>query len=164
MYTMAVKHTITKARAGNTVKATDLLQGAKSHGTMRSILDANRLSPKDKINIIKGGISKKQLSDIKLEAELDYDDLSEILSTSRATLIAKKGSQTFDQRISERIFLLSDLIAYGQEIFGDKDTFNQWLKSPSEALGNATPLSAMDTLYGIEEVKKEIGRIAYGVY
>jgi putative toxin-antitoxin system antitoxin component (TIGR02293 family) len=142
------------------IKEVHFLRGGK----LRSLLDACRFSSGDKISIIKEGISKKQLSDIKSEAELDYDDLSEILSTSRATLIGKKGNQTFDHRVSERILLLSDLIAYGREIFGDKDTFNQWLKSPSEALGNVTPLSMMDTVYGAEEVKREIGRIAYGVY
>jgi putative toxin-antitoxin system antitoxin component (TIGR02293 family) len=60
--------------------------------------------------------------------------------------------------------MLNDVLGYGRDVFGDKGNFNEWLRTPSEALGNVTPLSLMDTLYGIDEVKKEIGRIAYGVY
>lgn len=117
-----------------------------------------------KIAIIKVGLSKNDLINIKDEAELDYDDLTNILSVSRATLINKKGNQKFDQPTSERIMLLADVIDYGRTVFGDADVFNEWMKTPSEALGNITPLSMMDTIYGIEEIKKELERIAYGVY
>jgi putative toxin-antitoxin system antitoxin component (TIGR02293 family) len=118
----------------------------------------------EKIAIARKGISKKQLLDIKNEVELDYDQLAKILAISRASLISKKGSQKFSQDTSERILLLNDVLSYGYEIFGNKEGFNEWLKTPSEALGNITPLSMMDTYYGLEEIKHEIGRIAYGVY
>jgi putative toxin-antitoxin system antitoxin component (TIGR02293 family) len=138
--------------------------GSPPWAKLRNILDVYGLSSGDKIKVIRGGVSKKQLTDIKTEIELDYDQLSEVLSTSRATLINKKKTQKFDQQVSERIVMLTDVLGYGREIFGDNDNFNEWLKTPSESLGNVTPLSMMDTLYGIDEVKKEIGRIAYGVY
>ena len=118
----------------------------------------------DKMALAKKGVSKKQLNDIKDEASLDYDQLSKILATSRSSLISKKGTAKFNQDTSERILLLQDVITYGKEVFGDKDVLNEWLKTPSEALGNVTPLSLMDTFYGIDEVKKELGRIAHGVY
>jgi len=121
-------------------------------------------SAADKITMARKGISKKQLNDIKEEAELDYDQLSKILATSRSSLISKKGGAKFNQDTSERILLLNDVITYGQEVFGDKNALNEWLKTPSEALGNVTPLSIMDTFYGIDEIKKELGRIAHGVY
>lgn len=121
-------------------------------------------SAADKITMAKKGVSKKQLNDIKNEAELDYDQLSKILATSRSSLISKKGAAKFNQDTSERILLLKDIITYGQEVFGDKNALNEWLKTPAEALGNVTPLSMMDTFYGIDEVKKELGRIAHGVY
>jgi len=139
-------------------------KGSLPRAKLRNILDVYGLSSGDKIKVIRGGVSKKQLTDIKTEIELDYDQLSEVLSTSRATLINKKKSQKFDPQVSERIVMLTDVLGYGREIFGDNDNFNEWLKTPSESLGNVTPLSMMDTLYGIDEVKKEIGRIAYGVY
>jgi putative toxin-antitoxin system antitoxin component (TIGR02293 family) len=130
----------------------------------KRIFDYYYFSAGDKIELVRNGISKNDLTDIKDEVELDYDELSEILDTSRATLINKKGKQKFDQKVSERILLVADVIAYGRLIFGDNENFNEWLKTPSHALGDVTPLSMMDTLYGIDEIRKEIGRIAYGVY
>ncbi len=118
----------------------------------------------EKISIIKKGISKKELETVKEESDLDYDTLSNILSVSKAKLHGKKGTEKFDQNTSERIMLLADVIAYGQHVFEDKEAFNEWLKTTSMALGNKTPLALMDTIYGIEEVKKEIGRIEYGVF
>ena len=79
-------------------------------------------------------------------------------------MISKKGVDKFNQDTSERILLLKDVISYGREVFGDKNILNEWMRTPSEALGNVTPLSLMDTFYGMEEVKRELGRIAYGVY
>ncbi len=146
------------------VKATKLAWARKGGpgGVKNSYFFA--LSSLEKITIARKGISKKELIVIKDEVELDYDQLATILTISRATLIAKKGTQKFNQEISERILLLNDIISYGYETFGDKDVFNEWLRNPSEALGNVTPLSLMDTYYGLDEVKKEIGRVAYGVY
>ena len=117
-----------------------------------------------KIALIKNGVSKNDLNEIKAESALDYDTLSNILSVSRAKLINKKGAEKFDQATSERIMLLADVVAYGQSVFEDKDTFNEWMKKTNMALGNQTPLELMDTIYGIQEVKKEIGRIEYGVF
>jgi putative toxin-antitoxin system antitoxin component (TIGR02293 family) len=126
--------------------------------------DTQSLSVSEKIEIIRRGISKKQLTTIKNELNLDYDELSAVLSTSRSTLINKKSSEKFDAPISEKIMLLNDVLGYGRLVFGDNNIFNNWLRTPSQALGKTAPLSLMDTLYGIDEVKKEIGRIEYGVY
>jgi putative toxin-antitoxin system antitoxin component (TIGR02293 family) len=126
--------------------------------------EVNNLAVADKIGLIKTGFSKDQLEEIKEESDLDYDTLSSVLSVSRAKLINKKGSEKFDQLTSERIMLLADLISYGQTVFEDKDRFNLWMKKPSKALGDKTPLELMDTVYGIDEIRKELGRIEYGVY
>lgn len=117
-----------------------------------------------KISLIRNGITKKQLEAIKSEADLDYHTLSCLLALSRTTLIKKKGDDKFDRPTSERILLLAELLSYGREVFESRDRFNIWIKTPSNALGGKTPLELMDTLYGIEEVKKELGRIEYSVY
>ena len=118
----------------------------------------------EKITFIRDGVSKNDLEAIKERSELDYDALSAILAVSRATLINKKGVEKFDTATSERILLLADTLAYGQSVFDDKDRFNTWMKTSNKALGDKAPLELMDTLYGIQEVKKLIGRIEYGVF
>lgn len=66
--------------------------------------------------------------------------------------------------ITERIMLLGDLISYGQSVFEDRDRFDTWLRTPSMALGGKAPSELMETVYGIEEVRNELGRIEHGVY
>ncbi len=118
----------------------------------------------EKISIIKKGISKEELEEIKDQSNLDYKTLSGILSVSKAKLHSKKGAEKFDQNTSERIMRLADVIRYGQSVFEDKDSFNDWLKTNNKALGDKAPIELMDTIYGIDEVKREIGRIEYGVF
>lgn len=118
----------------------------------------------EKISLIRNGVTKQYLEEIKDQSGLDYDSLSAILAVSRATLINKKGLEKFDTATSERILLFADTLAYGQSVFEDSDRFNVWMKSSNKALGNKTPIEMMDTLYGMQEVKKLIGRIEYGVF
>ena len=118
----------------------------------------------EKITLIRNGVSKNDLEEIKEHSGLDYDTLSTILAVSRATLINKKGLEKFDSATSERILLLADTLSYGESVFEDKDRFNSWMKNSNKALGNTTPIQLMDTVYGIQEVKNLIGRIEYGVF
>jgi len=136
--------------------------GANAH--QPGLFEFSALSSEKKIGIIKKGISKNQLEEIKKEANLDYDTLSNLLAVSRTTLIKKKGDEKFDQPTSERIMLIADLVSYGYEVFESKALFNQWMKAPNKALGGKAPLTIIDTLYGLQEVKKELGRIAHSVY
>lgn len=117
-----------------------------------------------KMRIIKKGISKTYLEKLKKEANLDYDSLAAALSVTRATLINKKGEDTFSDQISERIVALADLYSYGFEVFGDKDNFNRWMFAPNQALGGLEPFSIIDNQYGRQEVHNLLGRIEYGVF
>jgi putative toxin-antitoxin system antitoxin component (TIGR02293 family) len=55
------------------------------------------------------------------------------------------------------------LYEYGIEVFGDRDNFNIWLNSRSIALGGRSPKELLDTKFGIDLVKDELGRIEHGV-
>jgi putative toxin-antitoxin system antitoxin component (TIGR02293 family) len=126
-------------------------------------LNFESLPSHNKIGLVKNGISKKQLEAIKSEADFDYCTLSNLLSVSRTTLIRKKGEEKFDVSTSERIMRLAEILCYGREVFESRKIFNIWIRIPSSSLGGKSPLELLDTLYGIEEVKKELGRIEYGV-
>lgn len=117
-----------------------------------------------KMRIIRKGVSKIYLEKLKQTAELDYDSLATALSVTRATLINKKGEDTFSDQISERIVALADLYSYGYEVFGDKSSFHAWMFMPNQALGGLTPFSIIDNQYGRQEVHNLLGRIEYGVY
>jgi len=118
----------------------------------------------EKIEMIRGGLSKVDLLTIKDKSGLDYGQLSVVLSTARATLINKKGDARFNRDLSEKIFGLADIYAYGYQVFEDEIRFNEWIFAPNNALGGRKPFDFLDSQYGREEIKNLIGRIDYGVY
>jgi putative toxin-antitoxin system antitoxin component (TIGR02293 family) len=122
------------------------------------------LTTMEKMEISKGGITKKELELLKSVAGLDYDTLARLLSVTRATLINKKKEEKFTGALSERIVGLADLYAYGKKVFGERERFNAWMNDPNKALGGKTPLDLIDNQFGREEVKNIIGRIEWGVY
>jgi putative toxin-antitoxin system antitoxin component (TIGR02293 family) len=118
----------------------------------------------EKMQATREGISKKALEQLKEKAGLDYDQLAHMLGVARATLIGKKGTERFSPALSEKMMSLADIYAYGYEVFGDQQAFNQWIFQPVAALGGKTPYSFLDNQFGREEVRNIIGRINYGVY
>lgn len=124
----------------------------------------SRMTSFEKIDIIKEGISKKDLENLKDKAGLDYNQLSKVLSVARATLINKKGNDRFDTNLSEKIVGVADIYSYGYEVFEDETKFNNWIFRSNRSLGGQSPYDLLDNQYGREEVKNLIGRIDYGVY
>ncbi|MBS1663808.1 MAG: DUF2384 domain-containing protein [Bacteroidetes bacterium] len=118
----------------------------------------------EKIDLIRQGISKKALEHFKQKTGLDYDQLADILSVARATLINKKAADKFNLTLSEKILGLAEIYSYGYEVFEEEIRFNEWIFRPNKALGGQAPYDLLDTQYGREEVKNVIGRIDYGVY
>lgn len=132
--------------------------------TRNLIADVASWGINKKIAVIEGGVTKLEVEEVKNQTGLDYETLAHILSVTKATLHNKKGTDTFNEVVSERLVLLADLYAYGIEVFGEQERFNSWLLSEIRALGFKRPLDRLNTTLGIQEVKQIIGRIAYGVY
>ena len=124
----------------------------------------NQMTPLEKMEKLKLGLSKRDLEKLKLRTKLDYDKLSKALSVTMSTLIKKKAEQKFSPTLSERIMSLADIYSYGYEVFEDEAKFNQWMFSPNHALGGKAPYDVIDNQFGREEVKNIIGRIDYGIY
>lgn len=123
-----------------------------------------QMSSFEKIALIQAGITKNALEHFKALSCLDYQQLSQILSVARATLINKKGDNRFDDSISEKVMDLADLYSYGIEVLESPARLNAWIAAPNRALGDKPPFSLLDTFIGRQEVKSIIGRIDYGVY
>jgi putative toxin-antitoxin system antitoxin component (TIGR02293 family) len=123
-----------------------------------------QMTPMEKMVLVDQRITKKDLESLKEKTDLDYDELAQVLSVGRATLINKKGTDKFSAPLSEKIVGLADLYSYGYEVFEDKERFNQWMLRPNQALGGQAPYDLIHNQFGREEVKNVIGRIEYGVF
>ena len=157
---------------GNTLmrKAVNTISGRYQNINTNAILiDAahkpeNQMTALEKMDVVRIGITKKDLESLKAKARLGYDKLAKALSVTRATLINKKRQQKFSASLSERIISMADIYSYGYEVFEDEDRFNRWMFTPNQALGGQVPYELMDNQFGREEVRNIIGRIEYGVY
>jgi len=124
----------------------------------------NQMSPLEKMELSKSRLSKLDLEKLKSRTELDYDELSNALSVTRATLINKKGEEKFSTTLSERMLGLADIYSYGYAVFEDEIRFRTWMFRPNQALEGKAPFDVIDNQFGREEVRNLIGRIEHGVY
>lgn len=118
----------------------------------------------EKMVVLEGGLSKNDLMQLKDKSGLGYDQLADVLSAARTTLINKKGKERFSRDLSERILSLADIYSYGYKVFEGVDAFNEWVDTPNAALGGKKPFALLNNQFGREEIKNLIGRIEYGVY
>ena len=107
------------------------------------------------------GISRKAFFDFAKHIRHSVQSLASVMPASYSTLTKKK---IYDQETSERILELVRLYAFGQDVFGSIDRFNDWLHSVCIPLGRQEPFDLLDTSFGIELVMQEIGRIDHGVF
>ncbi len=80
------------------------------------------------------------------------------------SLIRRKEALLPVEDGAEHLLLLRELSAWGAAIFADQGKFNRWLRRPLAVLAGQSPLSLLDTDTGLQLVRQELGRLAYGVY
>ncbi|MDX2191064.1 MAG: MbcA/ParS/Xre antitoxin family protein [Bacteroidota bacterium] len=112
----------------------------------------------------RNGLNKNNLINLKNNTGLDYEVLATLLDINTRTIQKRKIDEPFKLNTSEKMIAIAELYANGFETFGDKEKFKKWMNYPLPALGGATPLSMLDTHYGIQMVTDVIGRIKYGIY
>lgn len=91
-------------------------------------------------------------------------DFAGIAGTSARTLSRLKSDQNIPQQAAEVTISLMRAYEKAKEIFGSQENAVKWLKSPNSVLGGITPVEAMSSRFGAEEVMDILGRIEYGVF
>ena len=91
-------------------------------------------------------------------------DFAGIAGTSARTLSRLKPNQNIPQQTAEVTISLMRAYEKAKEIFGSQENAVKWLKSPNNVLGGITPVQAMSSRFGAEEVMDILGRIEYGVF
>ncbi|OPY67321.1 MAG: hypothetical protein A4E57_02383 [Syntrophorhabdaceae bacterium PtaU1.Bin034] len=120
-------------------------------------------TPLDLVDLGNKGISKKQIKSLAEAMCLSSNAIAPLLAINVRTIQRQPENKHFDRNVSERAIRLAQLTARGVDAFGTKESFCQWLQTPSLALGNRAPISLLASFAGIEMVDDEIGRMEYGV-
>lgn len=122
------------------------------------------LSNHQKAKLVAQGIQKVSFENFKKVASLDYTQMAWLLDCARNTLINKKGTDTLDATLSEKLIGLAEVYTRGIDVFGSLEAMQQWLHHTNMALGGITPFSLLQSSYGRAEVLDCLGRIEWGVF
>ena len=118
----------------------------------------------DLIRLSRQGVLKKYLLELAEKFSFTMQELSRILHLSERTLQRYRKEDTLSSEASERALLLAQLYQKGIAVFGSKDHFKDWLRTPLPAFQQQPPVGFLDTAFGFELVSDELGRIAHGVF
>ena len=111
------------------------------------------------------GVPKNEYSDfIHIIFKFSDKDFAVIAGTSARTLSRLKPNQNIPQQAAEVTISLMRAYSKATEIFGSEENAVKWLKTPNKVLDGITPVQAMSSRFGAEEVMDILGRIEYGVY
>jgi len=109
------------------------------------------------------GVTKAALLCLADYLEFSLGQIAQLLPVTERTIQRYTKRQRFNRVVSEQILQVAEVAARGAQVFGDKGRFLSWMKSPSPALGDRTPLSLLSSRFGNEVVLDELGRIEHGI-
>jgi putative toxin-antitoxin system antitoxin component (TIGR02293 family) len=109
------------------------------------------------------GVPKEALLQLAHFLSCTIHDVVGLLPVTERTLQRYAPQQLLSRVVSEHILQLAEVAARGVEVFGDMATFLAWLRQPSTALANYTPLNLLSSRFGAELVLDGLGRLEHGV-
>jgi putative toxin-antitoxin system antitoxin component (TIGR02293 family) len=117
----------------------------------------------EKIHAIRQGVRARVVDDLVAYLDVPKHVVFKVLHTPESTahrLI--RDNRPLDSAASERVVRLTDVIRLAEETFGGREAGARWLKTPNLGLGDATPLSMLDTEPGAGEVRRILSAIGHG--
>ena len=115
------------------------------------------------VDMVRSGLPYSALESLMELVGLSTDAVSDSLAIPRRTLARRKEQARLSAVESDRLVRLARVVTFANEVLGDIRTVSAWMRKPNRALGDATPLSRMDTDVGVRQVESVLGRIAHGV-
>ncbi|KJH69613.1 hypothetical protein UH38_22985 [Aliterella atlantica CENA595] len=120
--------------------------------------------------MIAAGIPASAIVRLKQATGLSEQQMAQTVGISRRTLSRRiqQANADSNQRLtaaqSDRLYRLARIVARAVEVFGDEVEAKQWLNEPKLTLNGQTPLAAISTEPGVEQVDLMLGRIEHGIF
>ena len=121
-------------------------------------------STADLVDLTRKGLNVKFVSDVMIYTGMNNKELSNALPISERQLVRYTEGTLLKPEVTERLLRLLHIYDQGYDLFGDREAFQSWMRSPNWGLGQISPISLMDTSFGIDMVETVIVRLAHGVY
>ena len=115
--------------------------------------------------LIREGIPYSLFNVISKLAPFNIDVWANLLNVSTKSLQRyKESNATFKPIHSEKIIEMAEVTSRGISVFGDVEKFNDWLNTPSFALGGKQPFDLLGNSYGKDLVMAELSAIDHGIF
>lgn len=112
-----------------------------------------------------GPINKKLYQVFVNRVGLSQKEQLVIFHLAPATLSRRlKGNVDFTKLESDLFYRVAEVYRNAAEVFGSEDVSKRWMDEVSGVLGNKRPKDLLGSSAGVDLVKDELLRIAYGVY
>ena len=121
-------------------------------------------SQQDLISAVRRGLRTSTVDAVIEELDAPRAEVLPTLRLARRTMERRKVTGRLLPEESERVYRLAKVLAFAESVLGTKQKARHWLNTPNRALGNASPLSLLETEAGVDEVTSVLGRIEFGVY
>ena len=107
--------------------------------------------------------SVKEFSSLKDVSGYNNEELAALVGITHRTIRNKKSNnELFDIAQTERLRKLNLLFIEGNEVFGNKDQFHNWLQKPAYGLDYNTPDELLKQPGGLDRVLNEVNSIKFG--
>ena len=116
----------------------------------------------DLADMVLKGIPKQTIRFLAGSIGVDERDIIQLLPVTPRNLQRYKDTDTLSDIVTDHLVGLASLFEWGEHVLG-KDYFTEWLKKPSLPLRNTRPFDLLTSNTGIQVVKDELIRIAFGV-
>ena len=74
-----------------------------------------------------------------------------------------KSEGRFSMAVSEKLLMIAHLFNRGTEVFGSRERYFSWMNKPSAALNHNRPNDLLDSMFGLQLLLDELGRIEHGI-
>lgn len=115
----------------------------------------------DLANLVSHGLPKHTIKHLADSLGVDEREIISLLPVTPRNLQRYKDTDRLSETVADRLVTLASLFEWGEHVLG-KDYFNDWLHTPSVPLGNK-PIALITSNTGVQVVKDELTRIAFGV-
>lgn len=116
----------------------------------------------DLADMVVTGIPKQTIRYLAASIGVDERDIIQLLPVTNRNLQRYKDTDNLSDTVTDHLVSLASLFEWGEHVLG-KEYFKEWLKKPSLPLRNTRPFDLLTSNTGIQIVKDELIRIAFGV-
>ena len=117
----------------------------------------------DPVVAVRASLPYPALEHVRDHLHASDDLLARALGVSTRTLKRRREAGTLTTDESDRLVLLAEIVALARQAFDGPGPAREWLRTPHSMLGDESPLNHMDTVAGMEEVKRMLYHIEYGL-